>query len=94
MNADSKFMERLDNDTNNFTLFAPSNAAFEDSNIQSYLSNRTYIKLLLNLHIVNRRLSINDIETESVNKVYNLFNSLNLYLPFYCILLFFYNIFF
>lgn len=80
MNSDSEFMDRLEK-MENFTLFAPSNAAFEDLSIQSYLSNHTYIKSLLNLHIVNRRLTINDIEAESVDKVYNLyfiFNSLSL----------------
>lgn len=79
-------MERLEK-MDNVTLFAPSNGAFEDSSIQSYLSNRTYIKSLLNLHIVNRRLSVNDIEAESIDKVYNLYNMFNLYLPINSILL-------
>ncbi|VVC43692.1 FAS1 domain [Cinara cedri] len=65
--SDSNFMDQLKT-KENFTLFAPSNAAFEDPSIQSYLGNHTYIKSLLYLHIVNKRLTINDIDSESVDK--------------------------
>lgn len=68
INCGGDFLERL-NAYPNVTLFAPSNAAFNDLTIQPYLSNRTYIRSLLDLHIVNRRLSLDDIDSESVNKV-------------------------
>lgn len=68
MNSGGDFLEQL-NAYPNVTLFAPSNAAFNDLTIQPYLNNRTYIRSLLNLHIVNRRLSLDDIDSESVNKV-------------------------
>lgn len=68
MNSGGDFMEKL-TAMPNVTLFAPSNAAFNDPSIQPYLTNRTYIRSLLDLHIVNRRLSLDDIDSESVDKV-------------------------
>lgn len=68
MNSGGDFMEKL-TAMPNVTLFAPSNAAFNDPSIQPYLINRTYIRSLLDLHIVNRRLSLDDIDSESVDKV-------------------------
>jgi len=70
MNSGGDFLEKL-TAMPNVTLFAPSNAAFNDQSIQSYLTNRTYIRSLLDLHIVNRRLSIDDIVAESIDKVCN-----------------------
>lgn len=71
MNSGGDFLEKLAA-MPNITLFAPSNAAFNDASIQSFLTNRTYIRSLLDLHIVNRRLSVEDIVSESVNQVCNL----------------------
>lgn len=71
MNSGGDFLEKL-NAMPNVTLFAPSNAAFNDQSIQSYLTNRTYIRSLLELHIVNRRLSVDDIVAESIDKVCDL----------------------
>lgn len=68
MNSGGDFLEQL-GATPNVTLFAPSNAAFNDQSIQSYLTNRTYIRSLLNLHVVDRRLTIDDIVAESIDKV-------------------------
>ncbi|KAL4122907.1 hypothetical protein QTP88_015158 [Uroleucon formosanum] len=68
MNSGGDFLEKL-TAMPNVTLFAPSNAAFNDQSIQSYLLNRTYIRSLLDLHIVNRRLSIDDIVAESIDTV-------------------------
>ncbi|XP_022176858.1 fasciclin-1 isoform X1 [Myzus persicae] len=67
MNSGGDFLEKL-TAMPNVTLFAPSNAAFNDQSIQLYLTNRTYIRSLLDLHIVNRRLSIDDIVAESIDK--------------------------
>lgn len=71
MNSGGDFLEKLAA-MPNITLFAPSNAAFNDASIQSFLTNRTYIRSLLDLHIVNRRLSVEDIVSESVNEVCDL----------------------
>ncbi|XP_025408255.1 fasciclin-1 isoform X3 [Sipha flava] len=68
MNTDKDFLDQLSSLTN-VTLFAPSNNAFNEQSIQSYLTNRTYIKSLLNLHVVNGRLSIEDIVSGSTDKV-------------------------
>ncbi|XP_050421905.1 fasciclin-1 isoform X2 [Adelges cooleyi] len=67
MNTGGDFMDALAA-MPNVTLFAPSNAAFNDPSIQASLTNRTYIKSLLKLHIVNRRLSVDDIISESIEK--------------------------
>lgn len=72
MNSGGDFFEKL-NASPNLTLFAPSNAAFNDPSIQPHLNNRTYIRWLLDLHIVDGRLSIDDIVAKSSEQVcYNI----------------------
>ncbi|XP_050541767.1 fasciclin-1 isoform X2 [Daktulosphaira vitifoliae] len=66
--AGSSFMDKLEA-LPNITLFAPSNAAFNDPLIEPYLTNRTFIRYLLDMHLVNQRLSMDDIISGSVDKV-------------------------
>lgn len=51
------------------TLFAPSNAAFEEPGVQKILQDKERVKEMLNLHYVKDRLPIEKIKNKSVNQV-------------------------
>ncbi|XP_026298429.1 fasciclin-1 isoform X2 [Apis mellifera] len=50
------------------TLFAPSNAAFEEPGVQKILQDKERVKEMLNLHYVKDRLPIEKIKNKSVNQ--------------------------
>ncbi|XP_076766387.1 fasciclin 1 Fas1 domain-containing isoform X2 [Xylocopa sonorina] len=49
------------------TLFAPSNAAFEEPGVQKILQNKERVKEILNLHYVKELLPLDRIKNKSVN---------------------------
>ncbi|CAL7940146.1 unnamed protein product [Xylocopa violacea] len=51
------------------TLFAPSNAAFEEPGVQKILQNKERVKEILNLHYVKELLPLDKIKNKSVNMV-------------------------
>jgi len=50
------------------TLFAPSNQAWSSANIDN-LYNREKLREILNLHLVNDRLTLQRIQEENLNQV-------------------------
>lgn len=54
------------------TLFAPSNAAWQDENLKNVLRNEDKMKEILNLHLVrDQRLSVERIKQNNINQVKN-----------------------
>lgn len=51
------------------TLFAPSNEAWSDSNLNNIIRNRDRMREILNLHIVRDRLNTDKIKTNNLNQV-------------------------
>ncbi|XP_017796354.1 PREDICTED: fasciclin-1-like, partial [Habropoda laboriosa] len=51
------------------TLFAPSNAALEESGVKKILQDKDRVKEILNLHYVKERLPLDKIKNKSVSQV-------------------------
>uniref|UniRef100_A0A1B0EZU3 FAS1 domain-containing protein n=1 Tax=Lutzomyia longipalpis TaxID=7200 RepID=A0A1B0EZU3_LUTLO len=51
------------------TLFAPSNEAWSDSNLNNIIRNRERMREILNLHIVRDRLNTDKIKTNNLNQI-------------------------
>ncbi|XP_055716289.1 fasciclin-1-like [Phlebotomus papatasi] len=51
------------------TLFAPSNEAWSDSNLNNIIRNRDRMREILNLHIVRDRLNTDKIKTNNLNQI-------------------------
>nr|XP_050866122.1 fasciclin-1 isoform X3 [Vespula vulgaris] len=51
------------------TLFAPSNAAFEEPGVQHILQDKRRVKEILNLHYVKQRLPLEKIQNKSISQI-------------------------
>nr|CAD7574498.1 unnamed protein product [Timema californicum] len=52
------------------TLFAPSNEAWADSNLNNLIRNREKLREILNLHLVQERLPIDKIKENNMNQLF------------------------
>ncbi|XP_039290461.1 fasciclin-1 isoform X3 [Nilaparvata lugens] len=62
------FMDRITR-LRELTLFAPSNAAWEDSNLNNLLRDRSKIQEILNMHLVEQKLTLDKIITNNQNQI-------------------------
>nr|CAD7432009.1 unnamed protein product [Timema monikensis] len=62
------FMNKITN-MRDLTLFAPSNEAWADSNLNNLIRNREKLREILNLHLVQERLPIDKIKENNMNQV-------------------------
>lgn len=69
MDMGDEFMTKITN-MKELTLFAPSNAAWSDSNINKLLSNRNKLREILNLHLVKERLPVDVILENNRNQLF------------------------
>lgn len=51
------------------TLFAPSNNAWLDSNLNNLVRDRSKIREILNMHLVEKRLTMENIITQNTGQV-------------------------
>lgn len=51
------------------TLFAPSNAAWEEEEVRHILQDKKKMREILNLHYVKQKLPLDEIKQKSVNQV-------------------------
>ncbi|RZF46663.1 hypothetical protein LSTR_LSTR002526 [Laodelphax striatellus] len=65
------FMDRITR-LRELTLFAPSNAAWEDSNLNSLLRDRTKIQEILNMHLVEQKLTLDKIISNNQNQLFQI----------------------
>ncbi|GAB0092810.1 fasciclin-1 [Sergentomyia squamirostris] len=68
MKVGSNFMQSI-NGMKNVTLFAPSNEAWANSNLDNMIKDPEKMKDILNLHIVRDRLTIDKIKKNNVNAI-------------------------
>lgn len=55
------------------TVFAPSNEAWNDPNLQNIIRNRHRMSEILNLHLVRDRLNTEKIKNNNLNQVGTMF---------------------
>lgn len=63
-----EFMDKITR-MRDFTLFAPSNAAWTDPNINNFLLNKNKMREILNMHLVEQRLPLKTIIDNNRNQV-------------------------
>lgn len=64
-----QFMESI-RKMRDVTLFAPSNAAWQDDNLKNVIRNEDKMREILNLHLVrDSRLSVEKIKQNNINQV-------------------------
>ncbi|XP_046682361.1 fasciclin-1 isoform X3 [Homalodisca vitripennis] len=65
--TEGDFMDRITR-MRDLTLFAPSNAAWLDSNLNNLMRDRSRIREILNMHLVEQRLTMDQIIQSNTNK--------------------------
>lgn len=65
---DPEFVTRMKH-MKDLTVFAPSNEAWNDPNLQNIIRNRHRMAEVLNLHLVRDRLNTEKIKNNNVNQV-------------------------
>lgn len=65
---DPEFVNRMRN-MKDLTVFAPSNDAWNDPNLQNIIRNRHRMAEILSLHLVRDRLNTEKIKNNNVNQV-------------------------
>lgn len=66
--TEGDFMDRITR-MRDLTLFAPSNNAWLDSNLNNLVRDRSKIKEILNMHLVEQRLTMEHIIQSNTNQV-------------------------
>lgn len=62
------FMDRI-NKMKELTLFAPSNHAWKDPNLRGLIQDKNRMREILNMHVVEEKLSLEKIIEKNVNQV-------------------------
>ncbi|XP_075231724.1 fasciclin 1 Fas1 domain-containing, partial [Lycorma delicatula] len=67
--TEGDFMDRITR-MRDLTLFAPSNAAWEDSNLNNLIRDRKKMQEILDMHLVERKLTLETITTSNEKQVF------------------------
>jgi uncharacterized surface protein with fasciclin (FAS1) repeats len=68
MDHGSDFMTRI-TQMKQLTLFAPSNAAWNNSNLNNILRNKAKLREILNMHLVEEKLPLEKIANDNIVQV-------------------------